>query len=76
MMKVNQSKESKKKYVQDSVAIDLQRAWVSEKNEMIYLLDYKLLEDLHHILFNVVSPVRHAVHPSLKMSNNKYNNES
>lgn len=56
MIKVNQSKESKKKYVQDAIAIDLQRAWVSEKNEMVYLLDYKLLEDLHHLLFNIVFP--------------------
>lgn len=55
MIKVNQSKESKKKYVQDAIAIDLQRAWVSEKNEMVYLLDYKL-EDLHHLLFNIVFP--------------------
>ena len=55
MIKVNQSKESKRKCIQDSEAINLQRAWVSEKNEMIHPPDCKLLEGRHHILFNTVS---------------------
>lgn len=54
MIKVNQSKESKRKCVQDSEAMIFKELGC-QKNEMIHPPDCKLLEGWHHILFNTVS---------------------